>query len=248
MMSENILKYQQFLKNALDQIVSTQMEPIDRAADIIACAIRDKRSVYGFAPMHAGIIIEELVYRAGGLATINPIVSPVLQFTTRPLPSTTAFERLPGHAEILLKNSGIKAGDVLIVHACSGRVPTVVEMPMKAREMGVTVIGIYSEQYAGHVSSLDPSGTLTQDHCDILIDNCGVMGDACIEIMGMPQRVAPSSTVTGAFIANSIVIRVCEKLLEMGIMPPVYCSANVDGGQEINSRIMQEYKDLIHYL
>ena len=247
-MSKYVAQYQQFLKNAIDRIAETQMEEIDRAAEAIACAIRDKRSVYGFAPMHAGIVIEELVYRAGGLATINPIVSPVLQFTTRPLPSTTAFERLPGHAEILLRSSGIKPGDVLIVHACSGRVPTVVEMPMKAKEMGVTVIGIYSEQYAGHVTSLDPSGKLTQDFCDILIDNCGVMGDACVKIDGMVQNVAPSSTVTGAFIANSIVIRACEKLLEMGVEPPVYCSANVDGGREFNDRIIEEYREIIHYL
>ncbi|MBR5287163.1 MAG: SIS domain-containing protein [Clostridia bacterium] len=247
-MSVHVSQYQQFLHSAIDRIVQTQMQQIDRAADVIASAIRDKRSVFGFAPMHAGIVIEELVYRAGGLATINPIVSPILQFTTRPLPSTSEFERLPGHAEILLRNSGIKPGDVLIVHACSGRVPTVVEMPMKAREMGVTVIGIYSEQYAGHVSSLDPSGTMTQDHCDILIDNCGVMGDACVQLEGMAQRVAPSSTVTGAFIANSIVILVCEKLLSMGIEPPVYRSANLEGGREFNALIMEEYKDVIHYL
>lgn len=247
-MSSYVKEYQDFLCRALERIADTQMEQIDSAAELIAQAIRDKRSVFGFAPMHAGIVIEELVYRAGGLATINPIVSPILQFTTRPLPSTSEFERLPGHAEILLRNSKIKPGDVLIVHACSGRVPTVVEMPMKAREMGVKVIGIYSEQYAGHMTSLDPSGTMTQDHCDVLIDNCGVMGDACVQVGGMVQKVAPSSTVTGAFIANSIVIRVCEKLLAMGIEPPVYRSANMDGGREFNAAIMEEYKDIIHYL
>ena len=247
-MSAYIKQYRDFLCSALDRIADTQMPQIDRAATLIAEAIRDKRSVFGFAPMHAGIVIEELVYRAGGLATINPIISPVLQFSTRPLPATTEFERLSGHAEILLRNSKIRPGDVLIVHACSGRVPTVVEMPMKAREMGVKVIGIYSEQYAGQMTSLDPSGTLTQDHCDILIDNCGVMGDSCVQIEGMAQSVAPSSTVTGAFIANSIVIMVCEKLLAMGIEPPVYRSANLDGGREFNDGIIEKYRDIIHYL
>lgn len=247
-MSPYVQQYQQFLQNAIDTIARTQMEAIDKAAEMIASAIADKRAVFGFAPMHAGIVIEELVYRAGGLATINPIVSPALQFTARPLPATSEFEHLPGHASILLRNSGIKADDILIVHACSGRVPTVVEMPMKAHEMGVKVIGIYSEQYAGHVTSLDPSGTMTQDHCDVLIDNCGVMGDACVQIDGMVQKVAPSSTVTGAFIANSIVILVCEKLLARGIEPPVYRSANLEGGREFNQEIMKQYKDVIHYL
>ncbi len=247
-MSLYVQQYQEFLKKAIDEIVQTQMPAMDQAAEMIASAIADKHAVFGFAPMHAGIVIEELVYRAGGLAVINPIVSPALQFMIRPLPSTSEFEYLPGHASILLRSSGIRSGDVLIVHACSGRVPAVVEMPMKAREMGVKVIGIYSEQYAGHVSSLDPSGTMTQDHCDILIDNCGVMGDACIQIGGMAQKVAPSSTVTGAFIANSIVILVCEKLLARGIEPPVYRSANLEGGKEFNLKIMEQYRDVIHYL
>ena len=247
-MSAYVEQYRDVLCSALTRIADTQMAQIDRAATLIAEAIRDKRSVFGFAPMHAGIVIEELVYRAGGLATINPIISPILQFTTRPLSATTEFERLSGHAEILLRNSKIKPGDVLIVHACSGRVPTVVEMPMKAREMGVKVIGIYSKQYAGQMTSLDPSGTLTQDHCDVLIDNCGMMGDSCVQVEGMVQRVAPSSTVTGAFIANSIVIMVCEKLLAMGVEPPVYRSANLDGGREFNAAIMEKYRDVIHYL
>jgi len=247
-MSQYVRQYRDFLHSAIDRIYDTQLEQIDKAAEWIAQAIAEKRSVFGFAPMHAGIVIEELVYRAGGLAVINPIISPILQFTTRPLPATSQFERLPGHAELLLKNSKIKAGDILIIHACAGRVPSVVEMPMKAREMGVKVIGIYSEAYAGQMTSLDPSGTLMQDHCDILIDNCGVMGDSCVQVEGMEQNVAPSSTVTGAFIANSMVILVCEKLLKMGIEPPVYRSGNLDGGLDFNAQIIEKYKDVIHYL
>lgn len=247
-MSQYVQQYKDFLQGAIERIASTQIGSIDQAAETIAQAIAQKRSVFGFSPMHAGIIIEELVYRAGGLAVINPIISPVLQFTTRPLSATSEFERLPGHARLLLKNSKAQPGDILIIHACAGRVPTVVEMPMEARKMGMTVIGIYSEQYAGHVTSMDPSGTMMQDHCDILIDNCGIMGDSCVQLPGMVQSVAPSSTVTGAFIANSIVIRVCEKLLEMGVEPPVYRSANLDGGMEFNREIMEQYKDIIHYL
>lgn len=42
------------------------MEQIDKAAEWIAQAIAEKRSVFGFASMHAGIVIEP-VYRSGNL-------------------------------------------------------------------------------------------------------------------------------------------------------------------------------------
>lgn len=247
-MNKYVIQYKDTLQAMMDRVLNSQMENMKRAASIMAEAIINKHSIFGFAPMHAGIIIEEMVYRAGGLAVINPIISPALLFNHRPLPQTSDFENLPGHASILLRNSGIKKDDVLIVHACSGRVPTVVEMPMKAKEMGVRVIGIYSKQFAGSVTSRDPSGTMMQDHCEVLIDNCGVLGDACIHIDGMVQNVAPTSTVIGAFIANFLVILTCEELLKNGIEPPVFMSANLDAGREFNAKIFEEYKDVIHYL
>lgn len=247
-MNPYVKQYRDTLQDMMDQVLETQEKPMEQAADLIADAIADRRGIFGFSSMHASMVIIEMVYRAGGLAVINPITSPALLFNHRPITGTSDFERLPGHASILLQNSPIKAGDVLIVHACSGRVAALVEMPMKARQMGVKVIGIYSEQYAGHVTSMDPSRTMMQDHCDVLIDNAGVMGDACVTVKGMKQKVAPSSTVVGAFIANALVLLVCDKLLRRGIEPPVFSSANVDGGREFNDRIMSEYADMIHYM
>jgi uncharacterized phosphosugar-binding protein len=247
-MNKYAKQYKEVLQKMMDEVMETQMENIDRAASLMADAIEKRNGVFGFAPMHAGMVIEELVYRAGGLAVFNHIVSPALQYDHVPIYRTTEFERLPGHATILLKNSKIKPGDVLLLHACAGRSAIVVEMAMKAKEMGVHVVGIYSSKYAGKMTSLDPSGTMMQDHCEILIDNCGVMGDACIHVGNMVQAVAPTSTVIGTYIANTLVILICDKLLAKGIEPPVYRSANLDGGLEYNAKIMEEYKDLIHYI
>ena len=247
-MDENVKKYSDTIKNMMDSVLKDQMENIVKAANLMVEAIEKKQNIFGFAPMHAGIVIEELVYRAGGLAIINPIISPALLFNHLPLNRSTDFERLPGHASILLKHSKIKQGDVLLLHACASRSPIVVEMAMKAKEMGVHVVGIYSSEYAKNVTSLDPSGTMMQDHCEILIDNHGVFGDACIKISSMKQAVAPTSTILGAFIVNILVVLICEKLLEKGIEPPVFQSANIDGGIEFNEKIIKKYKKHIFYI
>ena len=47
---------------------------------------------------------------------------------------------------------------------------------------------------------------------------------------------------------NSIVSALTQRLVEKGLeKPPIYYSANLDGGDELNRHIYEEYKDVIHY-
>jgi uncharacterized phosphosugar-binding protein len=60
--------------------------------------------------------------------------------------------------------------------------------------------------------------------------------------------LAATSTVIGATILNSIVAKTTEELISRGMKkPPIFYSANLDGGDELNKAIFQEYKDSIHY-
>ena len=84
--------------------------------------------------------------------------------------------------------------------------------------------------------------------CDIVIDNCGDFEDSSMLLEGMNQKIAPTSSVVGCTIVNMLVVRIVEYLLEMGIEPPVFHSANVDGGEEFNEMLFEKYKDQIHYM
>ncbi|MGE5615176.1 MAG: sugar isomerase domain-containing protein [Bacillota bacterium] len=245
---DNVKKYLETLTQVLNKVYDTQAKNLNKVADLMADAIANRKGVYAFGPSHAGMMVEEMVYRAGGLAVMNPIHASALLPNARPMTITTSMERLPGYASILLESSSIKPGDFLLIHSVSGRIPIVIEMAIKAKEMGVHVAGIINMDYATKSTSLDPSGKMLYEVCDVVIDNCGVFGDASIHIDGVPQPVAPTSTVSGAFIVNSLVILVCEKLLARGIEPPVLRSGNIDGANEINAKLFEAYKDVIHYL
>ena len=101
------------------------------------------------------MMVEEMVYRGGGLALVSPIHIPNLMPNVRPYAMTTMIERLPGLATITLEKSGIQPGDCLIIHSVSARIPIVIEMAMKAKEKGIhlSLIHIYwmdcktSQQY-----------------------------------------------------------------------------------------------------
>ncbi|MPN31580.1 hypothetical protein SDC9_179054 [bioreactor metagenome] len=47
---------------------------------------------------------------------------------------------------------------------------------------------------------------------------------------------------------NTIVAAVTQELVNRGMEhPPIFYSANLDGGDELNQKLYEEYKDSIHY-
>ena len=82
----------------------------------------------------------------------------------------------------------------------------------------------------------------------MLIDNHGDRGDASVELSGFPQKIAPSSTVVGAALLNSVTARASEILLENGWKPPVFMSGNMDGGDAYNKAVIAEHKENIFYM
>ena len=85
-------------------------------------------------------------------------------------------------------------------------------------------------------------------YCDLIIDNHGEIGDGSTSLPGMNQKVGPTSTVVGAAILNTIVVETVKKLIENGMgNPPIFYSANLDDGDELNQKLFEEYEDSIHY-
>ena len=83
---------------------------------------------------------------------------------------------------------------------------------------------------------------------DLVLDNCAPVGDALAEIPGMEQRVAPSSTVSGAALLNTVVALAVGMIFEENGDPPVFMSANLDGGDEYNQRWLEHYRGRLTYL
>lgn len=240
--------YIQIVQQTIEKAWNGQKEQFQKAADRIRTALEEKHSVYIFGCSHAGILAEEVFYRTGGLAVINPIFFPGFMLNTRPITMTSQLERVDGLGKILLKENSVKAGDVLILHSVSGRNNVPVEMALEARAMGVTTVCITNLEYSRSVTSRHPSGKRLFEACDIVIDNCGCTGDAAITLEGLPERIGPTSTAVGAALVNALVIETVGGMLADGVTPPVFMSANLDGGDAHNKKIFEEYKDNIFYM
>lgn len=240
--------YIQTVTETIDRAWNTQQQQLTQTKELIAKAIEAKNNVFVFGCSHAGILAEEVFYRTGGLAVINPIFFPGFMLNTRPITMTSALERVPGLGKIILTQNHVGRGDVLLLHSVSGRNTVPVEMAIEARAMGVHTVCITNLEYSNAVTSRHPSGKRLFEVCDIVIDNCGVTGDAAVKLDGLEEKIGPTSTTVGTAILNAIVIESVEQMIADGIVPPVFMSANIDGGDAHNARIFEEYKDNIFYM
>lgn len=241
-------KYISKIKELIDVIEQEEKENMEKATEIIVQAILNKKAIFSFGASHAGILTEELYYRAGGLVVINPIFARNLMLDTSPITMTSEMERLEGYGTNVANKTNISEGDVVIVHSVSGRNPVSIEMAIESKKKGAKVICITNLSYSKDVSSRHSSGKNLYQVSDIVIDNHGEKGDACVEISGLNQKVSPTSTVAAVTIMNSIIAQATEDLISNGMdKPPIFYSANIDGGDELNKNIFEEYKDVIHY-
>ncbi|TCL71582.1 putative phosphosugar-binding protein [Hydrogenispora ethanolica] len=240
--------YLQHVREIGERVFREQSDAMEKAAAVMADAIAAGRTLYAFGCSHAGILVEELFYRTGGLALINPLFNPTLMLNTRPVTLTSRMERLEGFGREIVASSPLGRGDVILIHSVSGRNPASIDAALEAARRGAYVIALTNLAYSRQVTSRHSSGKNLYQLADLVIDNCGDFEDAAIAIPGLEQKVAPTSTAVGALIVNAILVELVAKLVERGIAPPVFHSANVDGGDEYNQRIFAEYRDRIHYL
>jgi uncharacterized phosphosugar-binding protein len=221
----------------VERLAGDEWASLSAAAGLVADALARGGSVHAFGTGHSHMLAEELFYRAGGLVRVKPILFEGLMLHAG-AELSTSLERLPGVAAALLEQHPIASGDVLIVASNSGGNAVVREMAGLAHARGIPVIAIVSRAHASSGSARAAGDTNLQDVADVVIDNGGAPGDAAVAIDGFAQRVGPTSTVVGAAALNAIVAEAAERLVAQGIQPDVFLSSNVEGGDDVNARLL----------
>jgi uncharacterized phosphosugar-binding protein len=154
-------------------------------------------------------------------------------------------ERCEGYAKQLLDWYDPPAGSVVVIISNSGRNALPIETALECKARGIKTIAITSLAHSQSVSARHPSGKRLFEAADLVIDNCGVPGDAILDVEGIGGKVCPTSTIAGALIVDAIMAQTMENLVKRGVAPPVFISANIDGGDEHNKKVFAKYQKFI---
>jgi uncharacterized phosphosugar-binding protein len=228
------LRYLAATQDLIGRLLEAEWPKIAAAADLVADALERGGTIHAFGSGHSHILAEELFYRAGGLVRVRPILFEGLMLHASARLSTS-LERMPGLAAALLDDHPIARGDVLILASNSGRNAVTSELAIVARRGGAKVIALTSLRHATSAVARESDVPRLHEVADVVIDNGGWVGDAAVEIDGFDRRVAPTSTVIGAAILNAMTAEAVERLVARGVLPDVYTSSNVEGGDAANA-------------
>ena len=237
----------EYLKNIqrlLENLENTQEQVIDQVAEACAECIYNGGLLYFFGTGHSHMLCEEPFYRAGGLASIYPILESDLMLHEGAAKSSS-YERLEGLGNMVISHTPLGKGDVLFLISNSGRNCAVIDAALEAKKRGAITVAITSMNHTTNVTSRHSNGLNLYQVCDFVLDNGGVVGDASVQLDGLKQKIAPTSSVIDITMINLVLVNTTELLLKKGMTPPVFTSANTDEGDSANKSILETYKPRI---
>lgn len=232
--------YYQYVTANLEKLYTTQIKKMDEAATCIFEALQNGGRFLVTGSGHSHMFAEEFYVRAGGFAQVSPILPNEFLLHDHPLKSTV-IERLESYAKVIFDLYTINSKDVLVIASNSGRNGMTVELAKMAQECGTKVISFTNPNHPAGSKSRHSSGKYLCDFSDVVIDNCTGPGDAAFYVEEAHTGMGATSTMAGAFVAQTISILLAKKYHQAGLKPPVFKSSNVDGGDEWNKELFAKY-------
>ena len=233
----------------LQRIRDTQMEAVDKAAEIFANTIAGDGLVHMFATGHSRVFLEEMFPRYGSFPGFHPIVELSLTFHNQVVGANGQrqamfIEHLEGLAPAILRNFVISEPDSFLVFSNSGVNETVVDMGIEAKKRNLPLVVVTSVEHAQQSKPRHSSGKRLMELADVVLDNCVPPGDALVTIPGMESDpVGPASTIAMAAITNAIKVSVAEKLTARGVKLYVLTSSVSIGSEESTRRFDAAYDE-----
>ncbi len=231
-------EYLDFISERILRIKNSQSGAISQAAALVGDTLINDHMVYTFGSGHSQLLSMEIHARAGGLYPVQAIIDPL----------KGKAERLEGFGTLLMENAPYKEKDLLFVISNSGRNPAPIEVAMHAHRKGVKVIVLTSMEHTLSVGSRHSSGKKLYELGDVVLDSQVPAGDACITFPEMAPKAGALSTILGAAILNAVMVETIQYLLVHGFEPPVLMSANLDGSEAHNEKVIQRYSHLPNLL
>lgn len=221
-----------------DKLEETQGDNISKAAEYVAESIMNGGIVQAFGSGHSYAAAIEICGRAGGLIPSKVIMDP----------AGGMYEAVEGVGNVLIKRAELKENDIVFLISNSGRNPFSIEIAEWVKSRGCKLVVVTALEVSSASSSRHSSGKLLYEFADVVLDNCSAFGDAALSVEGLDTKVCGTSSFSATLLLQQVVFEAVKIMVQKGYVPPVYKSANIDGGPEYNQKLEQQYAERIWHL
>jgi uncharacterized phosphosugar-binding protein len=218
----------------LKEILEKNLPVLERLQKQLVQDVKAGKNLFVFGSGHSALLALELYHRAGGPSFLIPLVAEYLLPTAGP--SVVRFlERMPGSASFLLNRAQLREGEMIWLVSQSGINAAVVDLALEAKKRKLRTVAFTSVPHSQTVPSRHPSGQKLYEICDEVVDWGGGVGDAVIRL-NETVAVGPLSTLSGVFLAHSLLSAVIAELNLLGIVCS-YTSVNTPQGERQNQQV-----------
>ena len=229
-----------------------EQEGLLKAASKMADAIENDKLIYIYGGGgHTALVMQELFWRAGGLANLCPMID----FAIHPVTPAYMYlnhERLHDVGNGTVDYYGVDKDDVILIFHSYGFNPPTIDCALEAKRRGAFVIGISSQDWNKNIPKDFPirhrSGKHLSDVSDIYLENNVPFGDTVITVPGLEQPITGISSTIDFYIAHRLEIECVKACVKRNIVPPIWSSANIPGGDERNKVLRAKYNSRVKSL
>jgi uncharacterized phosphosugar-binding protein len=237
----------EWLKNTkvvMDKIEKTQLENIQKAAEVMADSIQAERWVHTFGCGHATLPIEEMYPRIGGFVGFHPMVELPLTFFTNIVGGMSVhnfvfLERVEGYGAEIMKGYNFDQRDCMWIFSHTGINAVNIDVAIEARKRGMKVIVYGSAAEAEGKQTRHSSGKTIFELADIVVDTCVPIQDASVTLKNHFDKIGPVSTMAFITAVWMTVVTVAEILTDRGVKLYIHPSHNVPGDTTARERLTE---------
>ncbi|PIS27681.1 MAG: SIS domain-containing protein [Candidatus Marinimicrobia bacterium CG08_land_8_20_14_0_20_45_22] len=231
-------------KTIMERIDNTQMESIQKAADVMADTIESGRWVHTFGCGHATLPIEEMYPRIGGFVGFHPMIELPLTFFTNIVGGMSVhqfvfLERVEGYGIEIMKGYNFDPRDCMWVFSHTGINNVNIDIALEAKKRDMTVIAYGSAAEAKGKQTRHSCGKTIFDIADIVVDTCVPIQDASVTLKNHYDKIGPVSTIAFVTAVWMTVTTVAEILADRGVKLYIHPSHNAPGDTTAKERLSE---------
>jgi uncharacterized phosphosugar-binding protein len=243
---------QRYLDRAGERVSSlrdTQLEAIATAGQVCADSIVAGKLVFTFGTGHGGFAALETFPRTGTPVGFRPIVETAIASFHHVLGDTVAYQyrflhTREGYGRAIMRAHRFDSADALILFSHSGINSVILDMAVRAHEIGMQVIGVTSLPHSSQVASRHSCGKRLFEIADVIVDTQVPLRDAAIDIDGVADPIGPTSTIAAIAAAHAIVAATVDELAHRGRPPRIMVSPNVTDAESAHQHNDENYEQL----
>jgi uncharacterized phosphosugar-binding protein len=233
----------------LVELRESQKDAITAAGRACAASIAADKLVFTFGTGHGAFAALEMFPRTGTPVGFRPIVETPITLFHHVLGDMGSYQyrflhTREGYGNAILRAHRLDSGDTMLLFSHSGINAVILDIAVKAKELGMTLIGVTSIPHSSQVESRHSCGSRLYELADVVVDTRVPLRDAAIDIDGAADPVGPTSTVVAIAAAHAIVAATVEELVALGHPPRIMVSPNVTDAAAAHHHNDENYEQL----